>query len=128
MQANGRGMEWGAEYLSAWNAHDVEKVVATFAADGRYLDVPRSSSWQGHAGIREMFQITLAHLPDYAFEYRGGFRDGARYAIEWVMSGTNLGNAIRFHGVSVGRLDDQHRIVEHRDYYSMGTAPDNNVT
>jgi hypothetical protein len=121
-------MEWGAAYLSAWNAHDVEQVVAKFADDGDYLDVPRNSSWQGHAGIREMFHITSAHLPDYAFEYRGGFRDGERYAIEWVMSGTNSGNAIRFNGVSVGRVDDQNRIVEHRDYYSIEAAPEHNGT
>jgi hypothetical protein len=57
-------MDWGEQYAAAWNAHDVEALVALTAPDCRYTDVAFRTTSEGHEGIRQMFQATIEFHPD----------------------------------------------------------------
>jgi hypothetical protein len=113
----------GIELVAAWNTHNVDALVAMFAPDCRYTDVPHGLSWEGHDGIRHMFDLTVDFHPDYQFVLDGGFSDERHYAVEWTISGTTLGQPLRYRGVPVGALDQQGRIVENRDYWNPKDIP-----
>jgi hypothetical protein len=116
-------MEWGEEYLAAWNAHDAETLVAQFAPDCRYLDLSVGLSFVGHDDIRKMYVMTHESSPDFLWEYRGGFRDGNHYVVEFTYVATIAGEKHSTNAVSVGTLDDQGRIVENHDYWNPNDFP-----
>jgi hypothetical protein len=116
-------MDWGEQYAAAWNAHDVEALVAMCAPDCHYIDIPHGMTWEGHDGIRQMFQATVEFHPDVEVLRHSGFRDGHDYVWEWTMSGTVVGQWVSYRGVSVGTLDDQGRVVEQRDFYNPKELP-----
>jgi hypothetical protein len=116
-------MDWGEEYAAAWNTHDVEALVAMFAPACRYTDVPYRMTWEGHDGLRKLFEVNMAFHPDYRLVRRGGFHDDQHYALEWTISGTVSGQEVSYPGVSVGAFDDQGLIVENRDYWNPKDIP-----
>ena len=117
-------MEWGKEYLAAWNAHDEEALVAQFAPDCRYLDLALGLEFEGHDRIRAMFRANQASSPDYVWEFRDGFRDGNRYVVEFTYTANAGGRGIHStKGASVGTLDDQGRILENHDYWNPSDFP-----
>jgi steroid delta-isomerase-like uncharacterized protein len=116
-------MDWGEQYEAAWNAHDVEALVALCAPDCRYTDVAFRMTWEGHDGIRQMFQATVEFHPDVEVIRHSGFRDGRNYVWEWTMSGTVAGQWVSYRGISAGTLDEQDRVVEQRDYWNPKDIP-----
>jgi hypothetical protein len=116
-------MDWGDELVSAWNSHDVELLIARFASECSYTDLPSRMTWEGHNGIRALFEQTVTFHPDFRFERISGFCDGRRYAWEWTTSGTTLGQMLTYRGASFGSIDDQGRIVENHDYWNPKDIP-----
>jgi hypothetical protein len=116
-------MDWGDELVAAWNTHTVEALTSMFAEKCLYTDMPHELSWEGHDGLRKMFDQTVAFHPDYRFTKGGGFSDGRNYALEWTVRGTTLGTMLAYRGVSLGTLDDQGLIIENRDYWNPKDIP-----
>jgi hypothetical protein len=101
----------------------VEALISMFAEECLYTDMPHELSWQGHDGLRNMFDQTIAFHPDYTFLRVGGFSDGRNYALEWTVRGTTLGTMLAYRGASLGTLDDQGLIIENRDYWNPKDIP-----
>ena len=83
------------QYLNAWNMHDANAIIKTFAADGTYCD-PTSGEIKGEAisayakGLRNAF-------PDLSFEIVNLAETGTgKVMAEWIMKGTYTGT---FHGL-----------------------------
>ena len=81
--------ELAGRYGDAWNAQDLEAIVAMHAPDGIFhLHAPGSAPVQGRDGLREAFAGFLAQLPDIHFE-PVRLRAGADFwVLESRMSGT----------------------------------------
>ena len=78
------------QYLGAWNAHDADAIVKTFAAGGTYRD-PTTDALSGDA-IGENAQRLWSAFPNLAFEIASVVEVGGdRVMAEWVMKGTNTG-------------------------------------
>jgi steroid delta-isomerase-like uncharacterized protein len=77
-------------YLDAWNAHDADAIVRTFAADGTYSDattVPLTGD-----AIGENAKRLWAAFPDLSFDVVSLAEAGpGRVVAEWIMKGTNTG-------------------------------------
>lgn len=77
-------------YYSCFNRGDAEGVAALFAPDGIFEDSatlgPVSPS-----SIRGVAERLMALLPDLKFELDSVLGDGGRFAVEWTLTGTNLG-------------------------------------
>jgi ketosteroid isomerase-like protein len=117
-------MEWGDEYIAAWNAHDEEALVAQFSPECRYLDLALGLAFEGHDGVRAMFRATQESSPDYVWESRGGYRDGNHYTIEFTYTANASGRGTHStKAVSVGILDDEGRILENHDYWNPADFP-----
>jgi steroid delta-isomerase-like uncharacterized protein len=78
------------QYLDAWNAHDANAIVRTFAAGGTYCD-PTTAELSGDA-IGGNAKRLWSAFPDLAFDVAGVAEAGVgRVVAEWVMRGTNTG-------------------------------------
>jgi steroid delta-isomerase-like uncharacterized protein len=76
--------------LDAWNAHDADAIVKTFAADGTYRD-STTGEVSGNA-IGTNAKRLWSAFPDLSFEIVSVADAGAgRVVAEWIMRGTNTG-------------------------------------
>lgn len=116
-------MDWCEEFLDRWNRQDVNALLEITAPKVRWDDVCGCITFDGHDGIRQMFDVTFQVIPDCRFSHDGGFQLGPNYAVEWTMTGTAFGQKFACKGCSVGLLDDQGRILENRDYWNTRTFP-----
>jgi steroid delta-isomerase-like uncharacterized protein len=62
------------QWAEAWSSHDAEQVVALYAPDAVYEEVPTSSVSQGHAAIRAFVQGTYDTFSDIQVTPRRGFQ------------------------------------------------------
>ena len=126
--------EFADGWAAAWNAHDVDRVLALYAADAMHRmssGPPRS----GDVELRAMIERSLAAYPDLRFELRDSFGvsrgDGARVVIEYTMRGTQTGSIngragsgrpIEVDGAlvaSLGRDGRMLEVVDHIDHHAI---------
>jgi len=79
-------------YFDAWNAHDADAIVATFAEGGTYAD-PTTPGPLGGAAIGENAAGLWAAFPDVSFELTSHVEaEDGLFAAQWIMRGTNTGS------------------------------------
>lgn len=108
------GLEIAQQYLDAWNAHDADKILECFAADGTYED-PSTGKISGKT-ILYYAKSMWKRFPDLSFEKVSVEMDGEnRVVAEWIMRGTNTGEypgtpptgrSISLPGVDVMQMDE----------------------
>jgi steroid delta-isomerase-like uncharacterized protein len=74
-------------WADAWNAHDLEAVVAWYDAAGTHR-MASGNTYAGHDAIRAMVERTLGAYPDLTFTVRSAFTAGRHFTIEYTMRGT----------------------------------------
>ena len=76
-------------YGAAWNAGDLEAIVAMHAPDGVFqLHVPGGQPVEGRDALRAAFSAFLAQLPDIHFEPVRLHTGPEHWVLESVLSGT----------------------------------------
>jgi len=122
-------VEQARAYIEAWNAHDTDRINATFAEGGTYSDpnVPDGVSGPALAGY---VNGLVSAFPDLSFDIVNLYEAGPDTAVvEWVMKGNNTGSlmglppterAIALPGVDVIEVHED-GIGSVRGYYSNGT-------
>jgi steroid delta-isomerase-like uncharacterized protein len=119
------------QYLDAWNAHDAEAIVETFAADGTYHD-PTTGEISGESIAANAKRLWSA-FPDLSFEIVNIAEIGPdRVIAEWLMRGTNsasfqglppTGNSVSLPGVDVVEIGED-GIKAVRGYFDTRAVPD----
>lgn len=113
------------EILAAFNAHDLDAVMAFFAEDCS-LDMPRGpepwgARYAGKETVREALATRFSGLPDVQYTDDRHWVSGDRGVSEWLLTGTTPdGRAIRVRGCDhwefregkVVRKDSYWKIVE----------------
>ena len=94
------------EFFDAWNAHDVDRVVEFFTADGAYFaSIGPDDDGTAFRGIDEVRRGVAAFLGTYPDAHYTDARiliDGDRGHAQWTFSGTNRsGELVRYRGVDV---------------------------
>ncbi len=78
-------------YFDAWNTHDAEAIVKTFADNGTYCD-PSTGEISGDAigaNAKRLWNV----FPDLSFEIASVAEAGSdKVVAEWIMKGTNTGS------------------------------------
>lgn len=88
-------LETARLYLDAWNAHDADAIVKTFATDGTYSD-PASGEISGEA-IGANAKRLWGAFPDLSFQIASLAETGpGKVVAEWIMKGNNTE---AFHGL-----------------------------
>jgi steroid delta-isomerase-like uncharacterized protein len=121
-------------YADAWNRHDADGIVATFAEGGTYCDPATPGPLTG-AAIGEYASGLWSAFPDLSFEMVRFMEGdgGAGYSIsaEWVMRGTNTGSmmglpptgrAIEVRGVDIAVVADG-KLRSVQGYFDSAAVP-----
>jgi steroid delta-isomerase-like uncharacterized protein len=118
-------------YADAWNRHDADGIVATFADGGTYTDPTTPGPLTG-AAIGEYARGLWSAFPDLSFEL-GRSMDGVGGALtaEWVMRGVNTGpmmglpptgRAVEVRGVDIAAVEDG-KLRSVQGYFDSAAVP-----
>lgn len=84
-------IEVAQRYIDAWNRHDADAIVASFAEGGTYNNPDAGQGLTGEA-IADFAKGVFAALPDVSFEIVSiGDSGGGLVAYQWLLRGTNTG-------------------------------------
>ena len=110
------------EWMAAWSAHDLDRVVRLLTHDGVFEDVTMGAVNRSAAEVRAFGAGFLAGFPDVAFTPTSSFANGSR-------GGTHTGDlpgmpatgrTIEIRGVSIFEFVGD-RIQRCSDYWDMAT-------
>ena len=118
-------------YADAWNRHDADGIVATFAEGGTYCDPTTPGPLTG-AAIGEYASGLWSAFPDLSFEIgRTMEGDGGSLSAEWVMRGVNTGSmmglpptgrAVEVRGVDIAVVEGG-KLRSVQGYFDSGAVP-----
>jgi steroid delta-isomerase-like uncharacterized protein len=127
----GTASGWMQSYLDAWNARDVDGVVAFMSEDVVLADMPLGDRVHGVAAAPDFVaRVPSAYSSDFRRQLgRLVVDDGTTYAFEFTETGTNdvalpggrfpaRGRPFELSVVSIGRIRAD-KIVEHKDYWDL---------
>jgi ketosteroid isomerase-like protein len=94
------------DFFDAWDAHDVERIVAFFTRDGAYLASAGpdddGTAFRGIDEVRRGVTAFLSMYPDAHYTDARILLAGDRGIAEWTFHGTTTsGTAVRYRGVDV---------------------------
>lgn len=123
-------LEIAQQYLDAWNAHDADALLKTFATGGTYQD-PSTGRITGKT-IAYYAKTLWRAFPDLSFEIVSVDEAGPnRVVAEWIMKGTNTGvnfgiqptgRPISLPGVDIMEIDTT-GIKSLKGYFDTQTIP-----
>lgn len=73
-------------------SHEIDKVLALFAEDATYEDVPLEVMARGHAEIRNLLETMFVAMPDFAIRPVSIVTNEDSERAEWIQSGTFCGD------------------------------------
>jgi hypothetical protein len=129
---------WLDRYIEAWRLHPVagspggraelESFLGFFSPSAVYEDVPSGMAFEGHQGITQMCELAHKSLPDLEPTVLSRQTDGSRFCFETeavgpgdaAPEGSSTARQIVLRLASVGRVDDDGLVREHRDYWDLG--------
>lgn len=106
-----------AAVFDAFNAHDIDGVMAAFADDCVFYTVggPEvyGSKVDGAAAIADAFSAVWTAMPDAHWDHHSHFVHGDRAVSEWTFSGTDAnGNRVEAQGADLFTLRDGKIVVK----------------
>jgi ketosteroid isomerase-like protein len=108
-------------YDSAWNAQDVEAIMAMHAPGMVFENHTRGVRVEGEA-VRQLLEETFAAQPDLRFQGRRRYVGPDFVVSEWTATATDAeGRAIEWDGVDVFPFRDG--LIARKDVYSSSHAP-----
>jgi steroid delta-isomerase-like uncharacterized protein len=116
-------------WCDAYNAHDVERIVSLYSADGRHLEIAQGRAAEGQEAIRQGLDGFLAAFPDAHWAQEEIIATMAGAAIAYTVTGSLQrqlgpfgahGQQLELRGVHFLRLSGP-EIVESRDYWDSAT-------
>ena len=107
-----------AGLLDAFNAHDVDAIMAFFTEDCVY-DTPRGQRLVGTEEVRKGFQARFDGIPDIVYDDDRHFVSGDRGVSEWTIRGTQVsGERIEVRGCDLFEFTDG-RISRKDSYWKI---------
>jgi steroid delta-isomerase-like uncharacterized protein len=115
-------------YFTAWNLHDVERILSFFTDDCLYEDVALKRIVRGKAELKALLESVFADITGFKMEIKSVFSAGSWGAGEWTMRGRFVhsndpmlpatGNCFLVRGATVFELSDR-KISRNTDYLDL---------
>lgn len=83
------------ELIAAWNAHDLDRVMACYAATYEGTDIGEATTRQGVIGVRKMVRRWFRAFPDLRVEAEAVIIQSDRVALGWLLHATHSGPFMR---------------------------------
>lgn len=84
-------IQFTTELVSAWNDHDLARILQYYKEDYYGEDVSQANPILGHHGIEKTFIAVLRAFPDLTITDRDWVAQENRLAVAWRMQGTQQG-------------------------------------
>ena len=121
MDSQAAARRWAATWTAAWQAHDVEAVVALYAEDCVHRSTPFRPPHRGRQAVRDYVTQAFAdeqRIDDVRFD--PPVVHGDRACVEyWASFLDQHGMAMTLAGCAMARFDADGRITEARDYWHL---------
>jgi steroid delta-isomerase-like uncharacterized protein len=115
--------------VSAWNSHDAARLVACFAPDATFEEVPMGYPLRGHTALQTLFASIFQAFPDLVMTVGHRAEQGDCLAWEWILTGTHraefdgipaTGRLVKLRGVSWCCLRGG-KVAEDREYWDLNS-------
>jgi len=90
-----------ADYAAAWNARDIDAIMACHCSDTEYELHGTGQRQRGAAAVRAQFAASIAAMPDMHFELRSAHCREALLLFETTITGTLQGKKARLEAVDI---------------------------
>jgi uncharacterized protein (TIGR02246 family) len=124
MDSQAAARRWAATWTAAWQAHDVEAVVALYAEDCVHRSTPFRPPHRGRQAVRDYVTQAFAdeqRIDDVRFD--PPVVQGDRACVEyWASFLDQHGMAMTLAGCAMAQFDADGRITEARDYWHLQEA------
>jgi steroid delta-isomerase-like uncharacterized protein len=106
--------------IEAWNAHDIDRVVALYAPDFEEIDVALAEPQRGPEAIRRTMRRYLLAFPDLSISADEVIIQDNCVALAWTLAGHHrgillnipaTGRLVQVRGVSLMNVDDTGHIT-----------------
>jgi steroid delta-isomerase-like uncharacterized protein len=118
------------DFVDFWQLKDVDQLDHLYTKDAIYEDVPDDTAYKGIAAIKQSLSEDITYSPDVKVEVVSILVSENRGVLEWVWSGTQVGDISGFieatgktfsiRGVSVFEFEND-KIKKQSDYYDAAT-------
>ena len=122
---------WFDRYLSAWLLHPeagspngrdaLGALLECCSPEVVYEDVPTATRYGGRDGIARMCQGAYNWSSDVTAKVVTQQTSGTLFAVETEWRGTNTGKRFVNRMLSVGAVNEDGQVTEHRDYWDLTT-------
>jgi len=109
---------FATEWIAAWNAHDLDAIVAHYAEDVTFvspfvaaLTGEQTATIEGRAGLREYFRLGLEAYPDLHFDLFTALAGASSIALHYRSVGGRL-------AIETMELDDAGLVIRAAAHYS----------
>jgi ketosteroid isomerase-like protein len=115
---------WFEDLLEAFNAHDLDRIMAFFT-DDCVLETPRGTApwgtrFEGQAAVRAGLQQRFEGLPDVHYGEDEHWVCGEHAVSKWLLTGTTLaGEKVRVRGCDLFDLAPDGRIRRKDSYWKI---------
>ncbi len=110
---------WAQTWKDAWEALDVDAVVALYAADVVFSSQPFRTPYQGQEGVAEYVRQAFGAEQQVAVWMSEPITQGDRASVSWWTALTEDGEDATLAGTSVMRFDDRGLVVEQWDTWNV---------
>ena len=121
MDSQAAARRWAATWTAAWQAHDVEAVVALYAEDCVHRSTPFRRPHRGRQAVRDY--VTQAFADEQRIDdvrFGTPVVQGDRACVEyWARFLDQQGRAMTLAGCAMARFDADGRITEAGDYWHL---------
>jgi hypothetical protein len=115
--------DYATDWIAAWNAHDVDRVLAHYRDDVSFtspfavtLEGVRDGTLHGLSELRRYFEIGLRTFPELHFEPMGAFAGVSSIALHYrSVAGRDA--------IEVVELDSRQRVYRSTAHYAPGVMP-----
>jgi ketosteroid isomerase-like protein len=110
---------WAATWQRAWEALDVNAIVALYHPDAVFSSQPFRAVYRGREGVRTYVSAAFAEERDVRAWFGTPIVDGDRAAVEWWAALVDEGREVTLAGTSVLRFDARGLVLEQRDTWNV---------
>lgn len=110
---------WAETWQRAWEAGDVEAIVALYHPDAIYSSAPFRTPYLGRAGTREYVAGAFAEEAEVRAWFGQPVVEGRRAAVEWWAALVENGVEITLAGTSILCFDPDGLVLEQRDTWNQ---------
>lgn len=113
---------WAETWQAAWEALDVEAVVALYAPEATFSSQPFRDVRHGQRGVRAYVAEAFRDESEVHARFGEPLVDDACAAVTWWATLRDGGEEMTLAGTSVLRFDSEGRVVEQRDTWNQASS------